>query len=394
MCGDRKLGGGRGDHAGRLPRPLGALGPCEHDAGPDRIPLPDGDERLPQADPTSSPRAPPSTVARARTGGLRRDRRAAGRRGRAQRAHTQATSRARVDRCHGLLERGGRTGTRRNRRDSARTGLARTGEPPTSGRRADMNDTRELLERVGGRFAFPDEAFERLERRRDRKRRNRRIAAVTLALALFVGLAVAGVTVIRSAPAPLGGGRPPSGVEHPPTGVGNGRIFASIGDAIVSFDPNHPRGSREIAVQDGALADRGLAWSPDGSRLAFAVSLHDRRNDAHGIWILDVSSGLLEQIAPCPTLPCPRLLDWSPHGSQVAVAQAGDLYLMGLDGERGPTLASFAGDEIGQPSWSPDGSKIAFSVRGEGFSRLYVVGADGSGLTLLLDRAFNGALDP
>jgi Tol biopolymer transport system component len=257
-----------------------------------------------------------------------------------------------------------------------------------------MNDTRELLERVGGRFAFPDEAFERLERRRDRKRRNRRIAAVTLALALFVGLAVAGVTVIRSAPAPLGGGRPPSGVEHPPTGVGNGRIFASIGDAIVSFDPNHPRGSQETAVQDGALADRGLAWSPDGSRLAFAVSLHDGRNDAHGIWILDVSSGSREQIAPCPTLPCPRLLDWSPQGSQLAVAQAGDLYLMGLDGERGPTLASFAGDEIGQPSWSPDGSKIAFSVRGEGFSRLYVVGADGSGLTLLLDRPFNGALDP
>jgi hypothetical protein len=165
-----------------------------------------------------------------------------------------------------------------------------------------MNDTRELLERVGGRFAFPDEAFERLERRRDRKRRNRRIAAVTLALALFVGLAVAGVTIIRSAPAPLGGGRPPTGVEHPPTGVGNGRIFASIGDAIVSFDPDHPRGSQETAVQDGALADRGLAWSPDGSRLAFAVSLHDRRNDAHGIWILDVSSGSgsrSRRVRPC-----------------------------------------------------------------------------------------------
>ncbi len=49
-----------------------------------------------------------------------------------------------------------------------------------------MNETRELLERVGGRFTFPERAFEALQRRRDRKRRNQRIAAGAVGIAIFV----------------------------------------------------------------------------------------------------------------------------------------------------------------------------------------------------------------
>ena len=49
-----------------------------------------------------------------------------------------------------------------------------------------MNDTRELLERVGDRFAFPEDAFDRLERRRDHKRRNQRVAAGVVGIAVFV----------------------------------------------------------------------------------------------------------------------------------------------------------------------------------------------------------------
>ena len=49
-----------------------------------------------------------------------------------------------------------------------------------------MNEHKDLLERVGERFAFPDQAFERLARRRDRKHRNQRIAATVVAVAVFV----------------------------------------------------------------------------------------------------------------------------------------------------------------------------------------------------------------
>jgi hypothetical protein len=49
-----------------------------------------------------------------------------------------------------------------------------------------MSDARSLLERESRRFAQPDGAFERLVQRRDRKRRNQRIAAGVVGIAVFV----------------------------------------------------------------------------------------------------------------------------------------------------------------------------------------------------------------
>jgi hypothetical protein len=49
-----------------------------------------------------------------------------------------------------------------------------------------MSDSRSLLERESRRFIQPDGAFERLVRRRDRKRRNQRITAGIVGIAVFV----------------------------------------------------------------------------------------------------------------------------------------------------------------------------------------------------------------
>ena len=85
-----------------------------------------------------------------------------------------------------------------------------------------MNDTRELLERVGGRFAFPDEAFERLERRRDRKRRNRRVGAGALAIILALVSFVAVTRAFRTVELPA----------DEPTPKPQG-IFSEVGGWIV-----------------------------------------------------------------------------------------------------------------------------------------------------------------
>jgi hypothetical protein len=49
-----------------------------------------------------------------------------------------------------------------------------------------MSDPRSLLERESRRFIQQDGAFERLVHRRDRKRRNKRIAAGIVGIAVFV----------------------------------------------------------------------------------------------------------------------------------------------------------------------------------------------------------------
>ena len=75
-----------------------------------------------------------------------------------------------------------------------------------------MNETRDLLERVGERFTFPDEAFERMQRRRDRKRRNQRIAAGVVGIAVFLAaiwIIATGGPIDRTQPAVTGPTVPP-----------------------------------------------------------------------------------------------------------------------------------------------------------------------------------------
>jgi hypothetical protein len=84
---------------------------------------------------------------------------------------------------------------------------------------------------------------------------------------------------------------------------------------------------------------------------------------------------------------------WSPDGSKIAfvaygVTEPGRLVVMNADGSNrvvitGPDLSAV------QPAWSPDGSRIAFSRTTDlGGTEICVVNADGSGLTLLFPGEF------
>ena len=63
-----------------------------------------------------------------------------------------------------------------------------------------MSDPRSTLEREGARFVQADGAFERLVHRRDRKRRDQRIRAGALGLAIAIAGGWLGVNAIRSTP--------------------------------------------------------------------------------------------------------------------------------------------------------------------------------------------------
>jgi Tol biopolymer transport system component len=98
--------------------------------------------------------------------------------------------------------------------------------------------------------------------------------------------------------------------------------------------------------------------------------------------LLAVAAGPLAASASSPgdgaRLAIARFLTGANGGSEIGVidARGGDLQrLVGGAGDSGPSPA-----DGGQPSWSPDGSLLAFRGTGKGPPRIFVARADGRGL--------------
>jgi Tol biopolymer transport system component len=88
--------------------------------------------------------------------------------------------------------------------------------------------------------------------------------------------------------------------------------------------------------------------------------------------------------------------EWSPDGQRISFTSYrdgnADIYLMNADGT-GLTRLTDDSEDDSAPTWSPDGRRIAFvSTRGSGGSNLYVMNADGSGVVSLTGIA--GGFEP
>jgi Tol biopolymer transport system component len=134
----------------------------------------------------------------------------------------------------------------------------------------------------------------------------------------------------------------------------------------------------------GPYADRVPVWSPDGSTIAF-LRLFDDRPWLGTIELLDVGSG---DVTPLVVVPRPSSLDWSPVGDTIVFDARGkegtqDIFTISVSGspEPMPLVEDLSTDAL--PAWSPDGRYIAFLSDRAGINDLYVMRADGTGVTRL-----------
>jgi Tol biopolymer transport system component len=197
-----------------------------------------------------------------------------------------------------------------------------------------------------------------------------------------------------------------------PTAIGGLIAFVSDRDEP---DPEHCRdscnheiyimnvdGSGQTRLTNNAVSDYQPAWSPDGTRIAFA-SLRDNPPPENGlcmlfcvyqIYIMDADGANQTRLTDLPG----QRPAWSPDGTRIAfMAPAGgdegnwDIYIVDTDGANQIQLTDSPAYD-GEPAWSPDGTQIAFVSERDGSRDIYVMDADGANQTRLTSHPkYDGA---
>jgi len=134
----------------------------------------------------------------------------------------------------------------------------------------------------------------------------------------------------------------------------------------------------------GSLA--GVRWAPDGERLAFSQG-------TNGFWSLVTArpdgagrvefGGLLSGARAPYEVRGAQVPAWSPGGRRLAWSNRRGIVTTAPDGSA-PAELTWGRTGGSEPAWSADGTRIAF-VGDSSAGQLWVMNADGSGLTRLTD---------
>ena len=152
----------------------------------------------------------------------------------------------------------------------------------------------------------------------------------------------------------------------------------------------HPNGKRSVlvvipalggderAVAEAAAFYSGVSWSPDGESLV--VSGRMAKEARPTLFKVSVATGRVAQLLLLPPAGASLDVIWptvSPDGRSLAFVRsasvfANDIWVLPLEkdlepaGE--PVQVTHGGWTVAQPTWTPDGRRIVFSVGGQGWS--------------------------
>ena len=147
-------------------------------------------------------------------------------------------------------------------------------------------------------------------------------------------------------------------------------------------------GGNQRNLTNNPAADLAPSWSPDGKRIAFQS---DRGGPVNvrvpipGIYVMDADGNNPQRLTNNGNND--RDPSWSPDGKRIAfvsgrqrdfenAAITYEIYVMDADGGNQQRLTNNDRNDY-SPSWSPDGKRITFSSEMPGNAEIYVMDADG-----------------
>jgi Tol biopolymer transport system component len=166
--------------------------------------------------------------------------------------------------------------------------------------------------------------------------------------------------------------------------------FASSRDGDFEIYSMGSSGENPVRLTQNPASDSRPAWSPDGSRIAF-VSNRDGNAE---IYVMNADG--TNQLRLTSNVAADSDPDWSPDGARIAFSserEIGGIWIMNADGSDARRITSNTWGDY-QPAWSPDGSKLAFAHGVSATSRdIYFVSSDGSSSAPFL-AGLGNATDP
>lgn len=149
--------------------------------------------------------------------------------------------------------------------------------------------------------------------------------------------------------------------------VGNGPITIAHGlDQDIDLVDQTTRDVTSLVDRNGGEPNTNnlaMAWSPDGSMLAFTDV---RANGLNGLFVLDLATRDILDLSE--DLNHPDDPAWSPDGRRIAFGGADgehgyEIYVTASDGTNRIRVTDYPDDGVSgahMPAWSPDGERIAF----------------------------------